>query len=821
MTLGSLVRPLVKPFAKSLVSVAVAAIFGLVAATFVWAEEDDPLLNVGILTSPAPYYGFSEASDEPVGFAIDLWRGVAGNAGLNYRFKYFETRAALLKAVENKTVDVVPLMAIDDESKTLFDFTEPVQASPVSIFTLKSGGRISNAAGLSGRRVSVVNGHVGQALMRTYRGELSIVHDTLSEALNALMTKTTDAVIHQDHIMWQLARRGGIDSLLTTIGPPLETLQLSVAVRRGELALLQTIKPALQRFVQSPAFFASRQAWGGNPPPLVSPVLIAQVLGALLAVAVIGLGLWRHVSILRLNKALAISVAEQQSAEARFRDVAEAASDWFFEQDADFRFTFLSSRFADVTGFSDERLIGQTRWGDAAARGVDIETPAWRDHIQALEAHEDWRDFTYTLMSSEGDPRTITTSGKAIFDENGTFAGYRGVGRDITRRISLENALQQAQKMEVVGQLTGGIAHDFNNLLTVMVGNLEMLRRRVSNDRQSAVYVSTATEAVDIGAELVQRLMMFSRKQSLHPRSADINQLVDGMLPLVRTSLGAPISVELALGDKLPFVFADEAQLQNALLNLAINARDAMPNGGQLRISTEEVAIDARFVEANPGAKAGRYLLLSVEDNGIGISKENLAKVVEPFFTTKEVGKGSGLGLSTIYGFAEQSEGFLLISSAHGKGTTVRLYLPATDTEPQSAADGAKGSHDESAPGGDGRLVLVVEDDERVREVTIARLEGLGYEVIAAANAADALQVLHSETAIDLMLTDIVMPGGMSGIDLAREVNRERPEIKVLFSAGYSKQAETLQSEGKLGPWLRKPYKQADLAQKIREVLDA
>ena len=528
---------------------------------------------------------------------------------------------------------------------------------------------------------------------------------------------------------------------------------------------------------------------------------------------------------LRLNKALAVSMAEQQVAESRFRDVAEAASDWFFEQDERLQFTFVSSRFEDVTGLPAERLIGKTRWDDAAAHGFDIDTPKWREHIADLKAHRDWRDFSYVMTTEAGDQRTVTTSGKAIFDIDGRFQGYRGVGRDISRRIALEEALQQAQKMELVGQLTGGIAHDFNNLLTVMVGNLEMLNRRLKatgrNDSQSAEYLKTTSEAVDIGAKLVQHLLGFSRRQALNPRRVNLNNLVEGMMPLVRTSLGKSIEMQLSLNPAIPAAFADEVQLQNALLNLAVNARDAMPNGGTLQISTDEVFADEAFVSAHPNASAGHYLVLSVEDTGSGIAKADLAKVVEPFFTTKEVGKGSGLGLSMVYGFAKQSNGFLLIDSLIGVGTAVRVYMPVAAVAAADAPPVLNVARPKECVGGNGQTVLVVEDDDRVRTITTARLDVLGYRVIEAADAAAALRQIEKTPAIDLMLTDILMPGDMSGIELAREVGRRRPDIKIVFAAGFSKEADQLESEGRLGPWLRKPYKQAELGRKLREVLDA
>ena len=660
------------------------------------AAENDRPLTVGVMTAPPPYYAFSEATGEPIGFALSMWLEVAKRAGVTYRLAYFDTLADIEKAVIEKSVDIVPLLVADQKHAKLFHFTEPVHQSPVVIFTRKNASGIASKQDLAGHRVSVVQGHTGQALMRTYRGELSITHDTPQEALSALMTQTSDAVIYQEHIFWQLARQQGIDSLLKTVGEPLRQLPMAIAVRQGLPDVLAALAPALQSYLRSDAFHAAREPWGGNPSPLLPPILIAKVLGALLAAAVIGLGLWRHVSVVRLNTALARSVTEKQSAEERFKDLAEAASDWFFEQDESFRFTFVSARFEALTGIPASRLIGQTRWEDAVATGAAGSDTDWQQHIATLQAHKDWRDFAYTLTSESGEERIITTSGKAIFDIDGRFRGYRGVGRDITNRIKLEGALQQAQKMELVGQLTGGIAHDFNNLLTVMVGNLEMLKRNLAGDAKTSVYLATASEAVDIGSQLVQRLLGFARRQSLNPRHADLNTLVFDMLPLVRSSVGASVDVKLNLCPNLPPVFADEPQLQNALLNLSINARDAMPSGGQLVIETSEIKVVPDFVEQHPGAIPGHYLMLQVKDTGTGIAKDDLAKVIEPFFTTKEVGKGTGLGLSSVYGFAKQSDGFLLLDSDVGAGTAVSIYLPVAEPGPEGLP--SPGPHPSSKP---------------------------------------------------------------------------------------------------------------------------
>jgi PAS domain S-box-containing protein len=402
--------------------------------------------------------------------------------------------------------------------------------------------------------------------------------------------------------------------------------------------------------------------------------------------------------------------------------------------------------------------------------------------------------------------------GEARIGDTRIFTGFI---RDLTARARMEQELRQAQKMEAIGQLTGGLAHDFNNLLTVITGNLEMLEPRLAgaDDRE---LLHEAQEAADLGAKLAGRLLAFGRRQSLNPKPTDLSALVAGMADLLRRSLGASVEVETRLAPGLHATMADPGQVENALLNLAINARDAMPGGGRLTIETGEAAINRESAHG-AGMQPGRYVMLTVSDTGKGMSPEVRRRAFEPFFTTKGPGSGTGLGLSMVYGFVKQSGGHVQLFSEEGKGTTVRIYLPAL----AGGAAGAAGPKEAaSAPAPRTMAVLLVEDDPRVRKVTARRLRGLGYAPIEAGDARAALEVLGRRDEVDLLFTDIVMPGGMSGVDLAREARRLRPGLKILFTSGYADQAATergMVTEN--ARWLAKPYRTEDLAQALRELL--
>jgi len=387
---------------------------------------------------------------------------------------------------------------------------------------------------------------------------------------------------------------------------------------------------------------------------------------------------------------------------------------------------------------------------------------------------------------------------------------------ETAERERAEASLRQSQKMEAVGQLTGGIAHDFNNMLTGIMGSLDLMRRRIAADRVDELdrYLDTATVSAERAASLTQRLLAFSRRQSLDPQPLAINALVASVSELVERALPEPVELQLALGADLPPTLADSNQLENAILNLALNARDAMPDGGKLTIATGVADCDPAAELPTPGLTAGRFIFVSVSDTGIGIPPEVIDKVFDPFFTTKPIGQGTGLGLSMVYGFAQQSGGAVRIHSEAGAGTCVTIYLPTTDAPPEIAD--AKPA---VAPRGAGERVLVVEDDPAVRMLVLEVLQELHYEAIEIADPLAAVPLFASDARIDLMISDVGMPG-MNGRELADIARTHRPTLPILFITGYAENA-TLRT-GFLGPdmsMITKPFSLDILATRIRELI--
>lgn len=403
-----------------------------------------------------------------------------------------------------------------------------------------------------------------------------------------------------------------------------------------------------------------------------------------------------------------------------------------------------------------------------------------------------------------------------VNDGHGKISHLVVLMRDVSERRSLERQFAQAQKMEAVGQLTGGIAHDFNNLLTVILGNLDLLQEEVQQAPRLREMIELAVRATLRGADLTRQLLAFSRRQTLEAEVIRLEELVNGTVQLLRRTLGERIEVATRFADDLWPAFADPAQVESALANLAINARDAMPKGGRLTIEAANQTLSAEYAAQNSEVLPGDYVMLAVTDTGTGIAPDIIDKVIEPFFTTKEDGKGSGLGLSMVYGFAKQSGGHFKIYSEVGHGTTMRLYLPRARGQEDAVQSRAEETVGDMPRG----LILVVEDNPDVRRVAINTLAAFGHSTLEADNAMAALELLQQHQHIDLLFSDVVMPGKLSGVDLAKQAKTLRPGIKILLTSGFAK-AALENATGPGAPWhmLSKPYRAEDLTRAVNKVL--
>ena len=498
--------------------------------------------------------------------------------------------------------------------------------------------------------------------------------------------------------------------------------------------------------------------------------------------------------------------------EAHLRSILETVPEAMIVIDEDGLITAFSAAASSLFGYRPEEVIGHN---------VKMLMPApYRAghdeyigrYLRTNDPHIIGYGRIVTGLAKDGATFPMELAvGEASANGQRIFTGFV---RDLTVRQRMEEELRQSQKMEAIGQLTAGLAHDFNNLLTVITGNLEMLEPGLADPGQRELLHEAQSAAGD-GAKLTAQLLAFGRRQPLNPKPVDVVALVASVGGLLRRTLGESIDLQtIAHGPPLRSV-VDGQQLQNALLNLAINARDAMPDGGRLAVEVSEVRLDADYAQMYPQVRTGRYVLIAVTDTGSGMSEEVRSRAFEPFFTTKPSGAGTGLGLSMVYGFVKQSGGNVQLYSERGQGTSVRIFLPLAEDGPRASAPGAKEAP--AIPQGS-ESVLVVEDDVRVRKVTVGRLRSLGYEVIEADNGPAGLDALAKHPDIDLVFTDVVMPGGMNGDELARAALAARPDVKILFTSGYAEPA-LARSGLDAGAWLKKPYTAADLAAKVREVL--
>jgi PAS domain S-box-containing protein len=411
-------------------------------------------------------------------------------------------------------------------------------------------------------------------------------------------------------------------------------------------------------------------------------------------------------------------------------------------------------------------------------------------------------------------PRHVLVSGVPMRDAAGAISGASIFFHDITDVQETERKLQQAQKLDAIGQLTGGVAHDFNNMLTVITGTTEVLMDELKHSPEALQTAVLVNQAADRCTELIRHLLAFARKQPLRPRNVDINSTILDIAKLLRPTLGEHVEIDSILEQEVATAHIDASQLANSLVNMAINARDAMPDGGKLLLETRNIVLEEAYARNNPDVIPGPYVMLAVSDSGTGMSAAVRDRAFEPFFTTKRGGKGSGLGLSMVYGFVKQSGGHINIYSEEGHGTTIRLYLPPArlvESVPAPPVAPILNGHE---------TILVVEDDVLVRDFVVAQLRGLGYTTIAAGDGREALSHVLSGAAFDLLFTDVIMPGGINGRELAEEVTRHRPRTRVLYTSGYTGSA--IIHHGRLDQGvllLSKPYRKSELARMVRIAL--
>ena len=528
---------------------------------------------------------------------------------------------------------------------------------------------------------------------------------------------------------------------------------------------------------------------------------------------------WKRATLRQRKLLTELETSEKQTREQQslFRSIFESAPEGLVLADMDGQILMANSAIEKIFGFEPDSLIGKC----VGQLFVNFEdwSPIHAASVGSAASDNVVGPVAVACVRKEGETFPAEITKAPHIDATGRRLGVLSIIRDVTWERRREEELRRAQRLEALCQLTGGVAHDFNNLLTVISGNLQILEMKLQDDRL-ARYLSEIARAVEMGVRLNQRLMTFSCQRQLEPVPLDLNQHLRHMLELLHRSIGEHIEIETSFAEDLWPTRLDPSEIENAVLNLAVNARDAMPGGGKLIIETKNVQVDGDGgLQGQEDLPPGAYLRLSVSDTGAGMPPEVLARAFEPFFTTKAPGKGTGLGLSSIYGFVKQSGGHITLHSKVGLGTTINIYLPKVELDEEAEAQSQEGT---TSAEGLGESILVVEDNPDVRRVTVERLKLLGYKVLEADYAAAALAIVKVDGPIDFVFSDVVMPGGISGFELAQKLRELHPSQKLLLTSGFTGEAAELRADEIPGLLiLRKPYSHTALARAIRKALEA
>ena len=506
----------------------------------------------------------------------------------------------------------------------------------------------------------------------------------------------------------------------------------------------------------------------------------------------------------------------------RFQLALRAGNDGLWDWDLLQDTLYLSPRWKSMLGYEDHEIANEPDVAFGLIHPDDL-VRVREAYAASVPDPDVSYDIEFRMRHKDGHWVDIKSIGFVERDEKGEPIRFAGTHSDISERKLAETALRQTQRMETVGQLTGGIAHDFNNLLAIILGNLELVQRKKGLDSQAQELIDRAVTTCERAAALTRKLLSFSRKKPAGASLINVNDRVSGMRHLLERSLTAAIQLEVSVAPDLGMVLADPDDLENMLLNLALNSRDAMPKGGRLFIETTKQFVDDSYVRLNPGSRSGEFVVISITDNGCGMSADVIERAFEPFFTTKDAGKGTGLGLSMAYGFIQRASGFVKIDSELGVGTTFRVFLPRADAPGESFS--ASKREPNPAVGGD-ETILVLDDEEMLAETACSYLGSLGYKTIKVTNAEDALKVLENNPEIDLLFSDVIMPGAMNGYQVAVEAHAAYPSLKILLTSGFTGKNESTANgdpeyvASLTSSLVPKPYSLNDLARSLRNILD-
>ncbi len=797
---------------------AALAVVVLAVATLAGRASAAPgrtLTAAAIREWPPEYVVNSEG--KPQGFAIDVINAVGRNAGFSVRYEIFDSFPAAMAALHAGRIDVVPNMGITDDRRALYDFTDPVETFNICLFVRAKSRSLRSLDDLKGREVAVVRSNVGVALLAGRSDIHTREYPDVRTAFYDLLAGRVDGLVYPEPVMRGLARRVGLEHRIAVVGPPLEEIKRGMAVRRGDAATLAVLNRGIARLSHSPEYAEIFNRWYAHAPPFWNVRRVLWISGAVVAVLLVAFGFWRA----RATFALGMKEAERLRAEAlqahtevKYRSIMDNASDGVFISDIQGRFLDVNQRAWEMLGYSNEELL-QLRIADVvspadqARRGLDLSglVGAGPTIVERVLVRKDGSELPAEVSAGVVDDNTVV-----------------GIVRDITERKRSEAALREhevmlrhSQKMEAVGRLAGGVAHDFNNLLTAITGYAELLLHELPEGSVAVADVQQIREATERGAALSRQLLTFSRRDVRAPEVLDVDRVVSSFENMLRRVIGEDIEFSVE-SDASGHVEADRGQLEQVLMNLVVNARDALPDGGRITVRTYDAKLQAPLRTRTGEVAPGAYVVVEIEDTGIGMSEELQAQIFEPFFTTKPAHKGTGLGLSTVLGIVQQGGGIIDVRSTPGGGTTFRIHLPASD-RPSSPATPNPGVA-ASSPARRHQTVLVVEDEPAVRNVLARALRSHGFEVVHVASGEAALARIAEGLSFELLVTDVVMPG-ITGVVLAERVRRGHPDLPVVYVSGYANpHLASEQLERPNTTFLQKPFQPQSLLDAVERLLE-
>ncbi len=765
-----------------------------------------------------PPYVFRDGSGRLQGILVDQWRLWEGKTGIRADVHAMDWGKAL-RRMEAGEFDVIDTIFRNESRERVYDFSKPYATLEVPVFFHKNISGITDASSLKGFPVAVKNGDAAVDYLSRRGVDRLVGYDSYEEIIRAAREhKIGVFVVDKPPAMYFLYKMGIHDQF--QVSEPLYFGRFHRAVLKGSRPLLAAVEDGFARISPEELKEIDRKWLGSATSPRVS---LLHVTGAILAclVAILLLAAWNRTlrkSVERktaeLKKEMTLTseqAGKLRASEENYRLLVENAGDGIVIIH-DGRVLFVNPGATRIVGVRQEDVVGTSF--------LEVIHPEDRERIQGYHV----RRMRGEEVPSRYEFRAVTASGETIWVQATVVPTvWEGMDvalsflRDITQQKKLEEELIQSRKMEAIGRLAGGVAHDFNNLLSVIIGYSHLLLSRPGSGAPFSKEIDEIRRAADRAADLTRQLLAFSRKQLLQPRVVSLNDIVTGMTNSLRRLVREDIELTSCLEGGLPPVLVDPVQVEQVILNLAVNARDAMPHGGKLIIGTKAVDLPESFAREHPHLVPGGYVELYVSDTGIGMEKGIIPKIFEPFFTTKEQGKGTGLGLASVEGIVSQSRGHVSVESEPGRGTTFRILLPEVEQAPREA----RKSVPEYAPGAR-ETILIVEDEPAVRSLVRQVLDSDGFAVLTACDGAEGLRVSREYRGrIRLVVTDVVMPG-IDGPALAEEIRRDRPGIKVLFMTGYS--ADAIGRDGILkegAELIEKPFTPSDFAGKVRKVLGA